>query len=243
MKKSLDLAQRLADAGYRQVIATPHWIPGTAFMPSPETVIEATAELNRNIKDAGIDLAAHPGMEIAIDSRIPDLLADRSIIGLAGKSHVLVETPFLIFPLGWEKIFSAVLSKGFNIILAHPERCAQLCEKKGLVDEIFNAGISMQVNWASFLGYHGDEAKHMAEHMASNGYIHCLATDSHDSVSRRPGHAEKAKGLVLKVVGEDNLRLLAYENPARILRGDPISPMSSSKPRGRKSNKRRWLHS
>lgn len=242
MEESLGLARLFVRAGYRHVITTPHWVFGTSWVPSGKTIREGVAELNRAIKAEGIDLTAHIGMEVALDNRIPELLESHEVIGLAGKSYVLVEAPFLRLPLGWEEVFFNILSKGYKIIVSHPERCAHLAEKNGLIDEFIKAGLYLQVNWSSFLGYYGPEADKTANYMAANGYIHCLATDSHDLRDRHPGHATKTMNLVEKLVGTNNLRLLAKENPARVLEGDPLEPMSKSKSNGKVRKKRQWLH-
>jgi len=241
MEESLELSRLFVRAGYRHVITTPHWVFGTSWVPSPKTISEEVAKLNQKIKDEGINLTAHIGMEVALDNKIPELLGSHEIIGLAGKSYMLVEAPFLRLPLGWEEIFFSILSKGYKIIVGHPERCAHLAEKNGIIDEFIRAGLYLQVNWSSFLGYYGTEAAQMANYMAANGYIHCLATDSHDLRNRHPGHVKKAMNLVEKLVGTSNLNLLAKENPVRVLKGDPLVPMSRMDLHGKAPRTQGWV--
>jgi tyrosine-protein phosphatase YwqE len=59
-----------------------------------------------------------------------------------------------------------------------------LATKPQLCDNLLESGVYFQVNWDSFLGHHGRTIEKMAVYLAAKGYIHCLATDSHDSQSR-----------------------------------------------------------
>ena len=241
--ESLKLARIFVSAGYSHVVTTPHWIFGTSWMSSPEIIREKVLKLNKRMKEDGIGLIALPGMEIALDHAIPELLDKGEIIGLGGreKSYLLIEPPFLRLPMGWEEIFFGVLSRGYKVLVAHPERCAQLAEKKGTIDEFISAGLYLQVNWLSFLGFYGPEAAEMARYLAVKGYIHCLATDSHDTKNRHPGNARKAVGLVEKLIGKQNLSLLANKNPIRVLKGEPLADMSLVSVKGRSKRKGSWL--
>jgi protein-tyrosine phosphatase len=241
MEESSDLARMFVREGYTQVIATPHWALGTSWMPSKEEVSKVVEELNRVLKDKGIELTVHSGMEIALDNRIPELLEGNEVIGLANTSYVLVELPFFRLPLGWETILFNIMSLGYRVIVCHPERCVHLFQDKGIIDEFINAGLFLQVNWASFLGHYGHEAEQMANYMASKGYIHCLASDSHDLRERHPGHVKNAMKLVENLTGTDNLRLVAEENPERLLAGDQLVAMSRSGTSGKAGKNRKWL--
>ena len=76
--------------------------------------------------------------------------------------------------------------------MAHPERCAQLAVNPQLADRLIESGVYLQANWDSFLGKHGRSALGMAHYLAESGYIHCLATDSHNPQERHAAHVELA---------------------------------------------------
>jgi len=241
LEESSDLARMFVREGYRQVIATPHWAFGTSWMPSTKTISKTVDKLNRVLEDKGIELIVHAGMEIALDNKIPEFLKCHEVGGLANTSYVLVELPFFRLPLGWDEILFNIMSMGHRVIVCHPERCTHLFQDKGIIDELINGGLYLQVNWASFLGHNGPEADQMAKYLAVKGYIHCLATDSHDVRERHPGHVSTAGKLLENLIGTDNLRLVAKENPERLLAGDPLAAMSRSGTSGKTSKNRRWL--
>jgi len=240
LNESLEMARIFEKAGYTHVVATPHTVPGTAWMPKPEEIRNQLSELNQAIKKAGIKLKVLPGMEIALDPNISDLLDHGLVQPLAGTSYVLVEPPFQRLPLGWDQATFNVLSRGYSVLLAHPERCAQLSAKPQLCDKLIESGVYFQVNWDSFLGHHGRNTQKMAIYLAGKAYIHCLATDSHDANSRNAIQVQRTAETIEELVGTRNLQLISKENPIRVLRNEKLKSMESQDVRVPVKKKRRW---
>jgi protein-tyrosine phosphatase len=240
LNESLEMARIFEQAGYSQVVATPHAVPGTSWMPSPENIQDQLTELNQAIVNEGLKLKVLPGMEIALDPQISELVDKGKVQTLAGTSYVLIEPPFQRLPLGWEHAFFDVLSRGFKVLVAHPERCAQLATKPGLCDNLLESGVYFQVNWDSFLGHHGRTTEKMAVYLATKGYIHCLATDSHDSQSRHAAQVPLAAARIEKLIGPRNLRLISMENPMRVLRNEALKSMEKREIQATVTKKRKW---
>ena len=234
------MARIFIKAGYRQVVATPHQVPGTTWMASIEDIRSKLVELNHAIKVEGLELDVLPGMEIALDPLIPDLLAKGQLLSLDEASYVLIETPFQQLPLGWEQVIFKILSKGYYILMAHPERCAQLAARPQMVNGLIESGVHLQVNWDSFLGYHGRAALHLAHYLADSRYIHCLATDSHNPRERHAAHVKRAAAKIQELIGPENLQRIASENPLRILRGAHLLSMTKSNPKAAVKKESRW---
>ena len=170
-----------------------------------------------------------------------ELLLDHGQVQpLAGTSYVLIEPPFQRLPLGWEHVIFDVLSKGFAVLLAHPERCAQLAAKPHLCDMLIESGVYFQVNWDSFLGHHGRTARKTAMYLATKDYIHCLATDSHNPQKRHAAHVRLAAAKIEKVIGRENLQCIASENPLRILRNTHPLPMMKPDPKTQVKKESKW---
>jgi protein-tyrosine phosphatase len=240
LQESLEMARIFEQAGYNHVVATPHTVPGTSWMPKPKEIKSQINELNHAIVENGIKLKVLPGMEIALDPNISDLLDQGYVQPLAGTSYVLIEPPFQRLPLGWEHAIFGVLSKGFKVLLAHPERCAQLSAKPQLCDKLIESGVYFQVNWDSFLGHHGSTTQKMAIYLASRGYIHCLATDSHDSRSRNARQVRRTAKSIEELMGLRNLQLISRENPIRVLRNEDLMPLERLALQAAVKKKRRW---
>ena len=240
LDESLEMVRIFIKAGYRRVVATPHQVPGTTWMLSIEDIKQKLAELNQAIKIEGLELDVLLGMEIAFDPLIPDLLEKDRLLTLGKTPYVLIETPFQQLPLGWEQVIFAILSKGYFILMAHPERCAQLAAKPQLVDRLIELGVYLQVNWGSFLGYHGRDALRVANHLAEKGCIHSLATDSHNPQERHAAHVKLAAAKIQKLIGRENLERIASENPMRILRNTHPLPMMKPNPKTVVKKESKW---
>jgi protein-tyrosine phosphatase len=240
LKESLEMARIFEQAGYSHVVATPHAVPGTTWMPKPEEIRDQLSRLNHAIEKNGINLTVLPGMEIALDPNISDLLDQGRVQPLAGTSYVLIEPPFQRLPLGWDQAVFNVLSRGFYVLLAHPERCAQLSAKPQLCDKLIESGVYFQVNWDSFLGHHGRTTQKMAIYLAGKAYIHCLATDSHDAKNRNAMQVRQTAGTIEELVGPRNLQLISRENPIRVLRNEALKSMDSQGIQVPVKKKRKW---
>jgi len=222
------MARIFEQAGYSHVVATPHAVPGTTWMPKPDEIRDHLTKLNQAIAKNGIKLKVLPGMEIALDPNISDLLDQGRVQSLAGTSYVLIEPPFQRLPLGWDQAIFNVLSRGFSVLLAHPERCTQLSAKPQICDKLIESGVYFQINWDSFLGHHGRTTQKMAIYLASKAYIHCLATDSHDSNSRNAIQVQQTAETIEELMGPRNLQLISRENPIRVLRNEALVSMQKS---------------
>jgi protein-tyrosine phosphatase len=231
LDESLEMVRIFKEAGYRQVVATPHQVPGTTWMLSTGEIRNHLTELNQAINIKGLELDVLPGMEISFDPSIPDLLENGQLLTLGKTSYVLIETPFQQLPLGWEQVVFAILAKGYFILLAHPERCEQLAASPRQVERLIESGVYLQINWDSFLGYHGRAALRMARYLADNGHIHCLATDSHNPQERHAAHVRLAAAKIEKLMGSENLQRIAIENPLKILRNTHPLPMMTPDPK------------
>ena len=225
LEESLALGTLYVESGFRRVVATPHCIPGTRWVPDVRRVREKVSLVAAALRKAGLPLRVHSGMEIALDPLVPKLLRERRLLTLGGGPYLLLECPFQRLPTGWEGIIGEVLHMGRRVLLAHPERCDQLAEKPALVRDIVESGAMVQVNWQSLTGMNGTRSRSVALAFAAESHIHCLATDAHDCTGRSPAVARKAAAEVEALVGPGNLRRLMIDNPLLVLMGRDLEPM------------------
>ncbi len=220
LRLSLEMAGLYEKCGFSHVVATPHYMFGTPWVPSPETIREKVDALNIAIIAAGISLNVHAGMEIALDPEVPRLIREKKVVPLAGSSFFLIEPPLQRLPAGWDDLLFSLSDCGIDVVLAHPERCAGFLEKPELLEKLVSSGIYVQVNWSSLLGFHGGRSKKLAMKLARKGSIHFLATDSHDPEKRSCEFVKSRRRDLEETIGEDNIRILTESNPARIFGGN-----------------------
>ena len=241
--ESMQMARDFVQSGYSTVVATPHMVPGTTWMPPIDGIKTKVADLNRTIEDEGLKLKIVSGMEIALDPQVPDLLDDDRLLPLGRSSCLLIEPSFQQLPAGWEQVIFSIQAKGYSILLAHVERCGQLATHPELIDKLRQSGVYMQVNWGSFLGQYGRTVARTARFLAGKGHIHCLASDSHHTGAHNPAKMQAVTTKLSKMIGQENLQRITVENPRRVLCGE--TPQSMDMPgekTGRKKKPwwRRW---
>jgi protein-tyrosine phosphatase len=135
-----------------------------------------------------------------------------------------------------------ITGRGYQVLMAHPERCAQLVRNHALFDRVVAMGVRLQVNWGSFTGLFGRPAMKTARHLARQGYIHCLATDSHDNRCRSADVVGSDAPKIRALIGAANLNLLSKDNPARVVADHPLKPMQMTQaPRKAAGRWIRWI--
>lgn len=228
MEETLEMAWAYEQAGFDTVIATPHHIPGTSWNVPADAVRKLVAHVNRILVHEGIRVRVVPGMEVGLASEVPRLLSEKALLTLAGSPYLLLETPFQRLPLNWEQTVFELAALGYKVVWAHPERCGQLQNEPEHVRRMLEVGCFLQVNWGSILGHNGSETGTFAREMLRRGWVHCMATDSHDTVSRRPGNASRGMPALEEASGKQGAALLARENPDRILKSEALNPATAN---------------
>ena len=223
---SVRLARIYERAGFRVVVATPHFVQGTPWAPHADTVESRVGELNAILRKKSIDIEILTGMEIGMDPSIPALLEEKKLLTLAGSSYLLLEVPFQALPMGWERLIFQLRTQGSGVILAHPERCAQLIHEPETVLRMLQIGCAIQVNWGSLTGSYGQQVAACARHLVTRGWLHCLATDSHDAMHRHPDIVSEGMRMLRSITSQDNADILASRNPARVLKSESLEDMS-----------------
>jgi len=225
ISESLVIARKYIEAGFHTVVATPHFVPGTAWKPSPDKIRTAVDTLNKLLEKDGIGLKVIPGMEIALDPAISSLVKQRLLLTLNDSGYLLVELPFQQVPFGWKELLLKLQLQGLHILIAHPERCAHLINNPHIAEELVDAGFYLQVNWGSLAGMNGKASRQTAFKFAAMGLIHCLAVDSHNGQSRNAAVVKNNLESVSHTLGNTNIELLCKNNPEKVLRGDSLEKM------------------
>ena len=90
LQESIALARCYECTGVNRVIATPHFLPGTAWAPTKDKVIRSVQILQEKLNEEGIVVKIEPGMEIAYHGRMADRILAEELLPLSNSSHYLV---------------------------------------------------------------------------------------------------------------------------------------------------------
>ena len=205
--------------GFTTMVATPH-LPGPLDAAYRERV-EAAYRQTR-VMAAAVGVEVRLGYEVALTPDLPDRLERGEPSTLDGGSAILVDVPFAGWPHHADDTFFALQVAGFQPILAHPERYAELQRDPGRAASLVERGVALQVTIGSLVGVFGKTAQRTAEQMLRQGLVHLVATDAHSAGHRFaavPAGLQKLRDLV----GEERLVQLVQAVPQALLAGDPLT--------------------
>jgi len=218
---ALALCRALVADGVDTAIATPHQLGAYDSLNDGDSVRAAVQALDRALDEAGVPLRVVPGGDVRVDERIPALLESGRILTLAdGGRYLLLELPHDIF-IDIARLVADLVSRGVTPIVSHPERNPFLLRRPGILREWLRQGARLQVTAASLLGDFGPLPERAAWQWIGAGAADLVATDSHDTLGRRPRLSE-ALGALAKRLGPAAARRVCVDNPRRVLDGEPI---------------------
>ncbi|MCQ2073785.1 MAG: hypothetical protein MJY77_01150 [Bacteroidaceae bacterium] len=176
---SLKAIERMAEAGCRDFVFTPHL--------NPDVYPDVREEHHREVYDAfrqqipeSLDvtttLAAEymvvNGFEERVSSRADELLTYPD-------GSILIEMSYYYRSKNLEQALFELNMAGLKPILAHPERYLYMAECISDFDQIINMGCRLQMNRMSLTGVYGRESVRILNHLLTHGMYSFIATDLH----------------------------------------------------------------
>jgi protein-tyrosine phosphatase len=229
LEESLELLRDAASDGVTRIAATPH--VRSDYPTTPETVERLVAEVRAAAREEGIAISLLPGgeLDLAYLSELDDATMRR--FGLGGRPDLLLlEFPYHGWPLQLRDTVFRLMLRGFSLVLAHPERNAEVQEEPELLRPLVEAGVCVQLTAASVDGRLGSRPEACARTLLDRGLAHLLASDAHAPSIRQVGLAA-----ALETLGDATLaHWLVEDVPAALLAGEPLPQRPAPKRRGRR---------
>jgi protein-tyrosine phosphatase len=216
---SLAIARTCVADGIEVLAATPH--VRDDYPTSAETMERLVGELRDALEAEQVPLDVRRGGEVAVDwlERLPPETLKR--FGLGGNpAYLLVEFPYYGWPLTLvDRVFHLRL-EGITVVLAHPERSAEVQGNLERLRPLVDLGVLVQLTAASVDGRLGRGAEDAALGLIERGLAHMIASDAHTARIREGGLAA-----AVGAVGDEALgRWLSFEVPWAIVDGAPLPP-------------------
>lgn len=181
IEESVECMKALASVGYKKMILTPHF-QTPRFENDEDDIVRRYEEMKRQAADMGVEIdICGIGGEYRIDSGFAKRLENPRFLQIGGK-YVLVEFSLHQQMMGCDEMIFDMQMKGYEVILAHPERYPYLNVGGSRMEQLKNQGIFFQVNVLSLGGFYGEEAKRRAFEMVEGGLVEFLGTDTHNSM-------------------------------------------------------------
>ena len=179
LEMSLGLLKQAVLAGVTDIIATPH-MHRRGVVPSWDSIQERGATLQEEAKKAGLPIHIYTGAEVSFDADTLNYLPDgKNDYCLAGTHYILIELLPTSTPEGTGRLIYELQLRGYQPILAHPERYEHIMEKPDHLLHWIENGLLTQSNIGSFSGQFGDKAEAYAKWLYEHRAIHFLGSDAH----------------------------------------------------------------
>ncbi|HEY0770976.1 MAG TPA: CpsB/CapC family capsule biosynthesis tyrosine phosphatase, partial [Sphingobacteriaceae bacterium] len=162
LDESLAVINELRALGYTKLITTPHII-ADSYRNSPETILPKLAELNSFLESKHVNFTVEAAAEYYLDDTMMQRLSLNEPLLTFGKKFLLFETNFLNEPFFLKEFIFSATTKGYRLILAHPERYIYLHDNYSKVQDLLDRGVLFQVNLISLTGYYSKPARKLAE--------------------------------------------------------------------------------
>lgn len=173
-EESREMITRLFELGFKGLITTPHSI-GELY---PNTYRDLENGF-RQLEELNIDSGKLQwSSEYFLDDFLFEQLERDQVKPLPG-NRLLIEFSQLSKPLTLEENLFRIAVKGYQVILAHPERYSFFHHNPDDYNRLKDLKIEFQVNALSLIGHYGDRIKKTAEYLIKSKMIDFLGTDIH----------------------------------------------------------------
>lgn len=219
---ALALLRAAAADGTKVIAATPHL---RADHPAVrvEELADAHARLLARVGgDLEIDVVLAGEVDLQWGMDATDEQLRLASYGQRG-SDLLVETPYGQLPAGLEEMLFRLRTRGYRLLLAHPERSPGFQRNPQRLVDLVEGGVLVQVTASSLLRGRRSASRRLARLLVEQGHAHLLASDAHGAGGgRAPGLSAAVEAA--RRLAPARADWMVHGAPAAVLVGKPLPP-------------------
>ncbi|HWB24551.1 MAG TPA: CpsB/CapC family capsule biosynthesis tyrosine phosphatase [Chitinophagaceae bacterium] len=189
LETTISFVRELHELGYSKLICTPH-IFAELYPNKPETILPKLDLVRSAVKKNDIPVTIEAAAEYMIDTDMEELVNSGRPLLTFGKNYILVEMSYIAPSPNFEQMLFSLRVKGYQPILAHPERYMFYHANFEKYERAVDLGCLLQVNLLSLIGYYGKPVKTIAEKLFEKNMVSLVGTDMHHA-----NHMEALKAL------------------------------------------------
>ncbi|MBR6458441.1 MAG: hypothetical protein IKS71_07565 [Bacteroidales bacterium] len=199
---SLLAIERLAAAGCKELVFTPHMNPDVYPDENEAHFREVYADfITRIPPELGVrtSLAA----EYMVVKDFEDRANDPNLLTFEDGS-ILIEMSYYFRSENLEQAVFNLVTSGKKPILAHPERYLYMVKRLHDFETLIDMGCRLQMNWMSLTGTYGPDSIKILRHLLSHDMYSFICTDLHSlrqldtilGIELEPSLAKKVDSLI-----------------------------------------------
>ena len=176
IEETIDYMTSLKNIGFKQFTGTPHIFSGV--WNNTKEIIEETATVT-NKKLANYNFTIKPAAEYMMDSSLFEILKKDTPLLTIKDKYVLVEMSYINPPIQLFDIVFELQIKGYQPILAHPERYNFYHGNLNAFKNLKNSGCKFQLNLLATTGYYGPAVAKCANDLLKADMYDFTGSDVH----------------------------------------------------------------
>ena len=177
-EESEDVILHFQNLGYRKLITSPHVMSDT-YKNTSERILARLKKLRTFLKEREIDMEIDAAAEYYLDEYVVKLVDENQKVLTFGKNYLLFETNFLNEPFNLKEFIFLATTKGYQPVLAHPERYLYLQNNLEKAEDLIDRGVLFQINISSITGFYSKIVQTTANKLIDRGWVHLLGSDCH----------------------------------------------------------------
>jgi tyrosine-protein phosphatase YwqE len=205
LSASLEMIRGFIELGYKKLITTPH-IMWDLYRNTTEIIMEKFEAMQEILEEEKIDIELQAAAEYFIDDHFLQMLHSKEALLTFGDKYVLVEFSMASQPLEWKEALFEMQMRGYQPVIAHPERYSYLQHNKDIYEELKAAGYFFQLNLLSLTGAYGKTVHDLAHHLTKKKYYDFVGSDMHHNRHLKAMQNPAIDRLLEKVFESGNIR-------------------------------------
>lgn len=212
--ESFACARRMVEAGFTDVVCTPHVWPNLPHN-NPRDTPPRIAALQRELDRERVPLRLHVGGEVNLREHTADDIEQLLTYQLFGR-HVLIDFWFSELPEWFERVIGQLQQSALTVIIAHPERIECFQRDLGTIDRLAARGVLFQANLQCLNDPPDKPTRQLVERWLLERRYSFLASDLHrlDTLQLRLDGLQRA----IELLGDDEVDRLTRLNPRQVLK-------------------------
>ncbi len=171
------LLDGLRKIGFSKCIATPHTLP--EIWENTTDGIKATFQLTKQNLEEPLQTMLHDvASEYMINEAFLDRLQTEPLLTIKD-NIVLIEMSYMNPPLALKDIIFEIQLKGYQPLLAHPERYLFYHQNTKMYSTLKDLDVKFQLNLLSSVGYYGSSVANAADFLLKENLIDFVGSDVH----------------------------------------------------------------
>jgi tyrosine-protein phosphatase YwqE len=171
------LLEGLRKIGFSKCIATPHTLP-EIWENTTAGIQETFRSTKQLLAEPHQKMLHHAASEYMINEAFLERLQSEPLLTIKD-NIILIEMSYLNPPLALKEIIFEIQLKGYQPLLAHPERYLFYHQNTKIYTNLRDLDVKFQLNLLSTVGYYGPSVAKAADFLLKENYIDFVGSDVH----------------------------------------------------------------